>query len=305
MPSVGVALWRGYHGGQPGYRHHADATASEDAATVRKVTSREYKLMLDHGRFARRKKAAAELLREIEDFVKPQGIKTKGTFDSIASRTILFLDTEDFTLRNSGVVLRRRVEDNGQHQYTLKCRTPDRYLADGVDVGEASGLNGDDKFEEDIGLPFVSRFSHSNTIEFKSGDEPKKPKTLGKAGRLFPWLRTLRHDGRRCDAKSKIVAVNSVRAFEQVFTGPRFILDSDSKTGRAEIALILWSNQSNGRVLLAEFSFRYKNKHEEFPVPVARAAKDLFELLAHLDSAQPGAMTKTEYVYRTAGPAIA
>jgi len=48
---------------------------------------------------------------------------------------IVFLDTPDFTIRRNGVIFRRREADgSGELEYTLKCRSEDRYVADGIDV---------------------------------------------------------------------------------------------------------------------------------------------------------------------------
>jgi hypothetical protein len=63
------------------------------------------------------------------------------------------------------------------------------------------------------------------------------------------------------------------------------------------VALILWSKSKKGRILTAEFSFRYKDEKEAFPPEVASAARRFFEGLQYLDWTRPEAITKTQYLY--------
>jgi hypothetical protein len=88
--------------------------------------------------------------------------------------------------------------------------------------------------------------------------------------------------------------------FERVFNGPTIHLpyeDVRASAMPADIALILWSQGRKGRLLTAEFSFRYEAEKEAFPVPVATMAKHFFERLQHLDWTRPEAITKTQYMY--------
>ena len=58
----------------------------------------------------------------------------------------------------------RRAQDAAV-QYTLKCRSDDRYFAAGSDLRPAKRLDAKEKLEEDIAPPFRCRFSHSTTVE--------------------------------------------------------------------------------------------------------------------------------------------
>ncbi len=266
-----------------------------------KVVSREYKVMLDHQAFAARKEAAELFWKELTDLGKTIAFKGKGCFDSTKKREVLFLDTPDVTLRRNGLVLRvRENREEESLQYTLKCRSPDRYLAAGVDLSPAEDLDCNDdhcnddhckeKLEEDIAAPFRSRFSHSTTLTFADGNKPrfgKMPKSLCQAAELFPVLTDLRLDGFNCPGDTKLVAVNGVRAFERVLTGPSIEFDSED----AEVALILWSSSRKGRPLVAEFSFRYKDKKEDFSRAVAKAAKDFYGVLQRHDWCHPTAIS--------------
>jgi hypothetical protein len=262
---------------------------------MRKVTSREYKVMLEHGGFADGKSSVESFWDEISDLAKSLGVDAKGDFRPAEKRSIVFLDTPDFTLRRNGVVLRRReAKDGGEVQYTLKCRSEDRYITNGTDLSAGDGLEDDSKFEEDIAAPFRSRFSQSNTVTFSEDKEPGVPDSLKEAGALFPVLRELERDGAKCPGSTPLKPVNNVKAYERVFKGPELRFEEED----ASVAVILWSNGSKGRPLVAEYSFRYKDKKEDYSPAVAKSARHFFEAIQRLDWVRPDGMTKTQYVYR-------
>jgi hypothetical protein len=257
-----------------------------------RIDSREYKMMLDQRVFRDWKTAAADFCDEVTEFTAAFDVRTRGRFKEDKTRTIEFLDTSGLALYANGYVLRQRSKkENGGSEFTLKCRAADRYIAAGADVRPGKGYKCEPKFEEDIAPPFLSRYSLSSTLKSKQ----KRPKRLKEAIRLFPVLQSVQRDGSRCDPDIELSVVNGVKAFERVLTGPTFDLGDE----RADLALILWSNGSKGRPLVAEFSFRYERKGEGFSAPVAQRAHDLFIALQRLDWVHPQAMTKTQYVYRT------
>ncbi|WP_165253576.1 hypothetical protein [Paludisphaera soli] len=260
-----------------------------------KVVSREYKAMLDHRPFRDRRPSVDEFWAEVEALAGTMtSVRAKGRLDEQEERTIVFLDTPDLTLRRNGLVLRRR-DGNGAPEYTLKCRSEDRYFAAGTDLAAAAGLAPDEKLEEDIAPPFRCRFSHSNTVKGAADT----PRTLGEAGAIFPVLGTLTHDGRACPADTALGAVRRITAFERVFTGAKVALDGlgPGEDDEASAALILWSDGEGGRPLVAEFSCRLKDKEERFTRPQAALARSFFESVQRLDWCRPDAVTKTEYVY--------
>ena len=112
--------------------------------------------------------------------------------------------------------------NSGATEYTLKCRTEDRYVAAGRDLRPGPQLEHDSKFEEDIGVPFVSRFSHSMTVSL---DEHEKlagknyPDTLATAAKLFPALLTIRRDRLPCPPETRLAPVHGLKVLERVFTG--------------------------------------------------------------------------------------
>lgn len=238
---------------------------------VQKVVSREYKLMLEHRWFVQRKQAVDAFWKETTAAAKLQQIQVKGSFAGPEKREIVFFDTSDHLIRRHGLILRRRVEENGTIQFTLKARNEDRYIADAVDLKQGRGLQNEPKFEEDIAAPFLSRFSHSNTIEFaKASESPvgKKPDNLEDAARLFPLLGKLKRGDEKAAPTAKLLPVHGIVACERVYKGPTFKLPSKQK---ATVALILWSSDWDDRPLVAEFSFRYQDKKEQYHAKLALA----------------------------------
>lgn len=275
------------------------------------VKSREYKVIIDSSWLtdvgASKAGSLADILEDARDLARSLspsfGLDVAGGFDSSKPkhRTIRFLDTPDFTLRENGLLLRQRVEqDDAGTDYTLKRRTEDRYVAAGKDFTAADGLKPKSKLEEDIGCPFVSRFSHSITVSLDSGHElagERLPATLSAAARLFPGLATVQHDGLPCAPETTLAVVGRA-VHERVFEGPTLRLaPTEGMPTTATIALILWSKTAKGRTLTAEFSFRYKDDNEAFSPEVASAARRYFEGVQRLDWARPDATTKTQYMY--------
>lgn len=271
-----------------------------------RVTSREYKVIIDGSLFAD-PAAALDVVREdTGDLAGSVGVEVVGEFDpeDPKERTILFLDTPDLTLRHNGLLLRRRVKQrSGKTEYTLKARTEDRYVAAGADLRAGPGLAAESKFEEDIGVPFVSRFSHSATVTPGEGSESADaplPTTLGAAAELFPGVLATRRDGLACAPGTPLVPVNGLEAFERVYTGPSVRLargHSRPASATASVAVVLWTKGAKGRVLTAEYSFRCEDEAEAFPPAVAAAARLFFTGLQRLDWCRPGGPTKTQYLY--------
>jgi hypothetical protein len=255
------------------------------------VRSREYKMMLDHRLFADRKQAAARFWAEAAALAGQAEVKCVGEFDDQKSREIVFLDTPDLTINLNGLLFRQRRDvESDEAEYTLKCRSPDRYLAAGAQVQPAGARKTKVKLEEDIAAPFVVRFSHSGTTKGLGA----RPKNLKQATKLFPTLGRLRRDDNPCSPTLALQPVNALCAYERVLKGPVFQLHKVD----AEVALILWTDGKRGRPLVAEFSFRYESKTEQFSAPTARMAMQLFDRLQRLDWFSPEGQTKTRYVYR-------
>jgi hypothetical protein len=268
-----------------------------------KVGSREYKLLVNHEPFTDPGEAVKAVWDEIEEAARTlPRVRTKGKLDEKETRSIIFLDTPDHTLRQNGLVLRQRAVEEAL-EYTLKCRSEDRYFAAGTDVRAADGLEDKPKLEEDIAPPFCCRFSHSATITVDGNRKStlrKTPKTLREATILFPVLGTLRVDGRRCAPETPLEMVNSITVDESVWKGGKIVFERDggAKSEKATVALILWTRGKVERPAVAELSFRIKDSEERFSRSLAEAARSVYTLLLRLDCARREGMTKTEYIYR-------
>ncbi|MCI0627623.1 MAG: hypothetical protein L0387_39235 [Acidobacteria bacterium] len=153
------------------------------------VSRREYKVMLDHRRFVDRKRAVKKFWGEVCACCEGLKVRCKDEFDTTDKRVIAFLDTANQSIRANYLVFRQRFNvESGETEYTLKCRSPDRYVAASANVRASKGLDDRPKFEEDIGAPFVSRFSRSSTVL-----EPEEaPSSLKEAAKLFPGLGKLK-----------------------------------------------------------------------------------------------------------------
>jgi len=262
-------------------------------ADRRKVSSREYKVMLDHRLFLDRKPAAEAFCRDLHSCAaRLTKIKCDGEFRSSSKREIVFLDTPDQTIALNELVFRQRTDlEKGISEYTLKCRSPDRYIAAAAKLENAGPRKGkpDEKFEEDIGAPFVVRFSHSSTVE-----GPRAvPKTLRQAAKIFPALSRLKRDELPCSPGLELRPANAMTIFERVLKGPKLRFDKVE----AEIALILWSDGEEGRPIVGEFSFRYGDSDEQYDPKAARRAMEFFTECQKMDWCLPEARTKTQFIY--------
>ncbi|WP_345323949.1 hypothetical protein [Novipirellula rosea] len=262
--------------------------------TMLPVISREYKVMIDPRLFGNTRDGHKEVKQDLQRLAKRFDAKVSGDFSKLDQRRIQFLDTPDFSFRKNQLVLRHRRKKggSGDGEFTLKCRSEDRYVAADADLRPAKKLKGEAKFEEDIAAPFRSRFSHSVTIPASAGDLPE---TVGKASRLFPILEKIPRDGGRCEGKTPLLTVNHFMPHEQVRKGVKLALSSEVD---GSVAVILWSHTSKSRIVCAEFSFRYGDKTERYSVAAAQTAYDLFAAIQKLDWCQPNGVTKTQFVYQ-------
>lgn len=257
------------------------------------ITSREYKVMLDHRMFTVRRDGLRELRRDLKRVAGRLKIPVGGKFDKIARQTIRFLDTPDATVFRNRLILRYRqqAEEAEQGEFTLKCRTEDRYLAAGRHLEPASGLNGKAKLEEDIAAPFCSRFSHSMSL---AGPPDLVPDNIVGAARLFPILGQLPRDGGLCEPSTPLVVVGNLVPHECVHKGLKLLL---ARNTVASVAVILWASSWKRRINCAELSFRYQSADEDYSVEVAERAYDAFAAFQNLEWCLPGARTKTQFAY--------
>ncbi|MHA7777562.1 hypothetical protein [Roseibium sp. M-1] len=257
---------------------------------MKTITSREYKLILNPGRFLDRK-AACNALQDLVGFLAERlggEIKRQAKEDE---RRTSYLDTEDFALHKAGYAFRLRFEaGDNVHKLTLKYRDPDLILAEAASLETADGLDADEKFEEDLMPPFRSVFSRSSAVRFS--EEPDVS-NLARARDIFPALSALDLPG-----ETKLATVNRFRPTE-IF---RKLCKIDFGTGEpVKMGLSFWyAGKATNWPLIAEcaFDFACDEDTEHFDLDQVRRSNDLFRLLQK----QPGwfdaeATTKTRYAY--------
>lgn len=276
-----------------------------------RIKSREYKVMLNHLRFDEAEEIVPKFWSEVRSLAQIIDVEAKKKLVLEKQRTISFFDTPDGNFRKNGLVLRQRQEINGDLQYTLKSRSPDRYIAAGAEIGESKilkdieGVEPKIKLEEDIASPFISRFSLSNTLTFKNDAKPPfkgNPQDVGDCVELFPVLAELKSNVRSLSKKTTVVPVGGFKFFERVFEGGTLHFqakENEEESVDATTAVILWSLEAKSRPLVAEFSFKYKDEDKDryYDRNMAKEAKLFFEHIQKVDWVLKGGRTKTAYVY--------
>jgi hypothetical protein len=234
------------------------------------VTSREYKLILNSDRFSDRDKGAEQFLKLIDLVIRKHGGTIVATQGDEEHRRTSYLDTPQFALHQNGFALRLRDEDAKGFQINLKYRDSDRYLSAAQDL--SGSQKGKIKFEEDILPPFVSKFSHSNSIKTGTNPDFKKIKEVTS---FFPGLA-----GLGLDPDTAVKTANDFTALEVVrnlcnfqFNGPEIL----------KASLSFWYlGDEVGWPLISEFSFDYdaadkdESKLEQYSLAVVEGAKGVF-----------------------------
>jgi hypothetical protein len=283
--------------------------------TNRPITSREYKLMLNTGRFRDRKVGADLFWKLLAFLVENQGNEVIPDADdpdknAEKQRTTWFLDTPGFELQRANVILRVREEPEPKKPFkvTLKFRAPDRYTAAGCDARCEEDVDAADvKFEEDVVPPFISKFTYS--VSFKAKTLPPLS-TMADQVALLPGLND--YD---IAAATPITTVNGFRAHEVLHTIGKLKLDKMPTTRAArglpdfvvKAALSHWylRPDENDYPLVTEFSFGFdadsqqdEDRLEKFPPTVVAGANRLFRDVQNQAGwlAQFGS-TKTAYVF--------
>ncbi len=264
------------------------------------ITAREYKLMLNHRWFQDASSAVDSFWEEVSKLADSLGFGTKGqlTLNKKTSRTVVFLDTVDFSLHRAGYVLRQRI-DGDDVELTLKSMSPDPYIASASNVDAAVNLKSSFKFEEDIGAPWRSRFSISTTVELSKSDAlSESDATLADAAKIFPTLAAVTRDRVRLHPELRLQPVNALHAYETLYEDAKLVFIDGPIEQKSSAALILWASSKKGRPLVAEFSFRIKRSDNGFQPVHCRQAKEFFEALQIMDWHLPSGLTKTQYAYR-------
>jgi uncharacterized protein YjbK len=245
----------------------------------RPVTSREYKLMLNVDRFKDREQASQEFLSVLKFLVKKERGSVVEEQNEEERRQTSYLDTPEGALHQQGFALRLREEDDDdeeEFQINLKYRASDRYISAAQDL--SSTQEGKTKFEEDILPPFVSKFSHSTSIET---DEDPELGTMEKVMDLFPGLREL-----DIDENTPVETVNDFKVLEVDRKLCKLKFD-DAPIIKASLSFWYLTEEEDEWPLVGEFSFDYdivdngadEDELEMYPRQVVEGANRLFNAL--------------------------
>jgi uncharacterized protein YjbK len=245
----------------------------------RPVTSREYKLMLNMDRFKDREQASQEFLSLLEFLVEKEGGTIVEKQNEEERRYISYLDTPEGALHQQGFALRLREEDDDdekEFQINLKYRASDRYISAAQDL--SSPQEGKTKFEEDILPPFISKFSHSTSIETDADPELG---SMQKVMVLFPGLKEL-----NIDENTAVKAVNDFKALE-VARNLCKLEFGEEPIIKASLSFWYLTGEEDEWPLVGEFSFDYdvldneadEDELEMYPPQVVEGTNRLFNAL--------------------------
>jgi hypothetical protein len=241
------------------------------------VTSREYKLMLNADRFKNRDQGSQEFFGLISFLIRKEGGNIIEEQNKEERRQTSYLDTPELALNQNGFALRLREEAKaeGAFQTNLKYRASDRYISADQDL--SSPQAGKSKFEEDIMPPFVSKFSHSTSINTSKAPDLS---SINKVTSSFPGLKRLSIDG-----DTIVKTVNDFKAAEVVRKLCKFQF-GEPPVIKASLSFWYLTDES-GWPLVGEFSFDYdelngqtgENTLEAYPSRVVQGANQFFRAL--------------------------
>jgi hypothetical protein len=271
----------------------------------RSITSREYKLALNVDRFTNRKEGAQHFWKLLAFLVPQAGFVVYCEQEEEVRRDTWYLETLGFELQRHGFNLRvRKNEEEPHYKITLKHRNADRYISAGQDVSCPQAKKKGFKFEEDILPPFISKFSHSVSLEL---NELPSLTTVSEAAQLFPGLGALGIPPTTPLAKANdFTAHEVVRWIGQLAPGNTPIAPgSPPPDFIVKVCLNFWyliGQEDDELPLIAEFSFDYDanagdgGEIEQFPRQLVRAASRLYlELQDHTGWVLANSSTKTAF----------
>ncbi|MBN2824556.1 MAG: hypothetical protein JXQ76_04470 [Campylobacterales bacterium] len=259
-------------------------------AAPTQVDSREYKLMLNASLFdgTNPLNNIAQYWSALGTLIDNELVRERlGSFSLDKERTLMMYDTAgSCLLYNNSLIFRERIED-GNREVTLKYRSADRCIAGHQDM-DGTGVDAQTKLEEDLGVPYVSKFSHSTTQSISASKNINK---LEDPIELYPD----HMNQYNFNEDTTIVKVGGLTIYERVYKGTKVDLGNKD----AEFALTLWyTSPTSTTPVVAEISFKYEDENEDFTQNVVTRAKKLFELMQSLSSwNNPNSTTKTAFIY--------
>jgi hypothetical protein len=277
---------------------------------MEKVTSREYKITLnvDEKLFQDWDRCGFEHLLKIVKFAALQArVKCSGKFKPFNKFIVQYNDTPNLDLYKNGWIFRKRKyrdEETYPYEYTLKYRSPDRYLSATKDISPSStfinnkSMNVYHKFEEDITLdPHKSNYSPSTNIYIKHSFPFKKFGTLLS---VFPGLKQL-----KVGDETPLFGVQGKKVIQEVWKGVTMKLgESDIK-----LKIVLWwdivpserKERKTPNLLFGELMFRLKSSKEKYPKKTIIDAHKFYYKLNDIGIntgwVNTHGVTKTKYFY--------
>jgi hypothetical protein len=214
---------------------------------------------------------------------------------------VWYLDTKQHELnRNQNFFLRIR-EIRNRYEITLKCRHPDRYISASYDLSHPAGgtrlkFKGY-KFEEDITMPFHSKYSSQAKFE---GHRTVKLNTIQDIYDLYPNLTNL-----RIPPEEKLKKVNKFVANEISYKLGEIVFSDGNKVVSEMSMWYLPDKDKSPAIVELDFDCNALEKPEsnqafleEYPLSVIRNVNVLYSSLqgeSIVDLAI--SKTKTEFAY--------
>jgi hypothetical protein len=301
-------------------------------AADEKVTSREYKVMLNPSGFTGTdpSSSVASLWTALKPIIdSTTGLKSgsvhrySGSFSLDKTRAVRFFDTtgsNKCVLNKANYIFRERVpmtgttEDSSKREVTLKYRDTDSYISAKKDMSGSDG-DAESKFEEDIARKVVTIPSGSGTVRvtdvkatmtslysFSTNEPISSSKNLNAMDDplgIYPGLAAgVSEENASYNTSDALVIVSGLQIYERVYTGG--VIDLGGLT--AEVDVTLWYNKSASSYntpLVAELSFNYElaDPGDDFTHDVVWRAKQLFLGLQSMSQLDPSRATKTAFVY--------
>ena len=244
-----------------------------------KPNSREVKILLNAKKFTNKEQAFKQYWEIAKKVAKSVNVKVKEKYKGFKEkkRRVLFLDTEDFSIKKTGYVLRKRVKFKKGHyideaEYTVKYRSTDINKSNKAKTN-AEGIYSKSEFEEDIAFDETKpdKIKRIYALRTKIKTEDKIDYNIKSFGNFFPVLLTL-----GIPHESIVKPVNDIIIDERKVSPGKLIFGEGIK---AKPDITIWLDE-NGNPLIGEFSFDYKI--EDFDNQQKEATKKVFEYFLKL-----------------------
>ena len=262
--------------------------------------SRELKILIDPNSFVDREAGFREFWELVKEVAEEHGIKTQTAYQAFKPKRqqVIFLDTDDFSVRKTGYILRKRVKYKKKNkklgkkmEFALKFRSDDVVKSAesntySTDYGAKLG------FEEDMGYSAESednfKRKYSKRSKIKTRDNPGT--TIKDFAEIFPILGEI-----GIPVETVLKPVNGTLIDEWKVSPGHF----DFGEGLiAESDITIWYDE-DGNPLVGEFSFDHKIK--DFDNQVQPATHKMFTffmaLRERLGDRVSKETTKTGFTY--------